>query len=96
MIGKDIIRRPIIDEIDQAKFFTIICDEASSGTKVFMSLAIRYVTADNTIKEQFVSFHPVGKRTGHILSQQILDKVTQLGLDITKCRGQGYDGCSHE
>ena len=74
--------------------FAILADEAISGHREVLSLVVRYVSKDNTIKEQFIQFHPVGKCTGQILGQQIVDRLSQLGLDIKKCRGQGYDGAA--
>lgn len=59
-----------------------------------MSICVRFVAADFTIKEEFLQFHPVVKCTGQLLGEKIIERVSQLGLDIQKCRGQGYDGAA--
>ena len=40
-----------------------------------LSLVVRYVTDDNTIKEQFLKFLPVKKCTGKILGEHILEQL---------------------
>lgn len=94
VIGVDCIRAAIVEEINKARFFSIIADEASSSCQEYLSLTIRYVSADNTIKEEFVNFHRVGRCTGQLLGLQILERVDAIGLDIRNCRGQGYDGAA--
>ena len=64
------------------------------GQREVLSLVLRYGSKDNTIKEHFLQFHPVEKWTGQILGQQIVNHLSRLGLDIQKCRGQGYDGAA--
>lgn len=81
--------------IKNAQFFSIICDEASSGTTEFMSLVLRFVCPDTKkIEEQFLTFQHVTKCTGRLLGERILKTIDDLGLDITRCRGQGYDGAA--
>lgn len=94
VIGHDIIRAPIINAIKESKFYSILCDEASSGTTEYLSLCVRFLDSSNTIQEQFLCFHPVGKCSGQLLGEQILRNVERLGLEIADCRGQGYDGAA--
>lgn len=94
ILGQDIIRAPIIKDIQKAKYFSILCDEATSGKTEYLSLCARYVDEKNCIREEFLNFHPVGKCTGTLLGEQIMERLSVLGLDITNCRGQGYDGAA--
>lgn len=95
VIGKECIRANIVEDIQKARFFSILCDESSSTRTEYMSLVIRYVSLkDNSIREEFLGFHPVTKCTGQILGTHILDRIASLGLDISCCRGQGYDGAA--
>lgn len=58
----------------------------------------RYVSASSPptspSRKEFLQFHPVVKCTGQLLGEKIIERVSQLGLDIQKCRGQGYDGAA--
>jgi len=58
-----------------------------------MSLVLRYVDSGNNIVEDLVKFiHNNNGLDGESLSINILDNIASFGLDISNCRGQGYDG----
>jgi hypothetical protein len=94
VIGHECIRSSLVNEIIEANLFSIICDEASSGKQEFLSIIVRFLDKNNTIREEFLGFHPVLKCTGQILAEQIVEKLASLGIDIANCRGQGYDGAA--
>ena len=75
-------------------FFSVIADEAmDSSQKEQLSLVLRYVDSSLDILEEFVGFiHLRDGLTDKAISDAILKKVSDLGLDIMNCRGQGYDG----
>ena len=57
-----------------------------------MVLVIRFVDKNCQIREEFVNFiHCEAGSSGLAISNQILDHVCQLGLDMRFCRGQGYN-----
>lgn len=58
-----------------------------------MSICVRFVE-DSYIKEEFIGFVELTKTDAEAISQSILSCMEQWGLDITKLRGQGYDGAS--
>nr|XP_047139030.1 zinc finger MYM-type protein 1-like [Hydra vulgaris] len=70
------------------------CGGASDCSNVEqLSLVIRYIGCDNVICEDFLWFIECKSgTTGLILAQNIVSAIDNLGLDIQKCRGQGYDG----
>jgi len=58
-----------------------------------LSLSLRYVNSECCIKEDFLGFvHLKEGLSGKALATAILNKLSELGLDIQDCRGQGYDG----
>ena len=70
------VRANIINEIKQANYFTIMfdCTPDVSDTEQ-MSQVIRYVNITETeceIKESFVDFIEVDKKTGEYITQKIL------------------------
>ncbi|CAM4775782.1 unnamed protein product [Rotaria magnacalcarata] len=57
------------------------------------SLCTRYILNEQ-IHEKFLMFIPVSDRSGAGLANLIINTVLVLGLDLSFCVGQGYDGCS--
>lgn len=94
IIGNDYIRPKIVAEIKSSKFFSIICDEATSAKKEYMSVVIRFIDGKKDIREEFMGFVPVLRTTGQFLGEKIMEFLTTLGIDIDNCRGQGYDGAA--
>ena len=90
----DVIKKQVLQEIKGA-YFTILADETSdiSGREQ-LCLCIRYVHK-NTIREEFIEYIEVDNTSGLNLSDTILKKLSEWDLDISKLRGQGYDGASN-
>ncbi|XP_072174513.1 52 kDa repressor of the inhibitor of the protein kinase-like [Diadema setosum] len=94
IIGKDIIQRRVVEEIEKAKFFSILADEVDSHNREVCSLCIRFVDAERNIREEFVDFVGLVRTTGEHIASAIKKTIENVGLDIQHVRGQGYDGCS--
>ncbi|VEN56975.1 unnamed protein product [Callosobruchus maculatus] len=93
------VRNSILNDIKEAKYYTIMfdCTPDVSHTEQ-MSQVIRYVKKTGNvceIKESFIDFIEVAGKTGEIICQQILEKLTVDALDIDQCRGQSYDNGSN-
>ena len=92
----DIIVEDIVADVkwNPDYFFSIIADEAlDSSTKEQLSLVLRFVDKDSEIREEFVGFvHLKDGLTGKHIAEAICKKLEELKLDISRCRGQGYDG----
>lgn len=58
-----------------------------------MSICVRFVE-DSYIREEFIGFVELTKTDAETIAQSILSCMELWGLDITKLRGQGYDGAS--
>ena len=91
------IQQKIVDEVKEAGFFTVIADETPDvSRKEQMPLTLRYVDKDAVTKEKFVRFIECDKGTSaEAISAKIKEAVKDLGLDLQKVRGQGYDGASN-
>ena len=50
---------------------------------------------DSNIREEFLDFQSTERITGEVISQLILGKLEQWGLDISHYRGQDYDSASN-
>ncbi|XP_066925711.1 nuclear pore complex protein DDB_G0274915-like isoform X2 [Clytia hemisphaerica] len=89
----EIILETILNRVKEAKFFSVLADEAMDASKKEqLSIVLRYIH-DNKIYEDFSGFvHLKDGLTGKHLADAILEFIEKLGLDYKDIRGQGYDG----
>ncbi|KAM3872221.1 regulator of telomere elongation helicase 1 [Diretmus argenteus] len=95
---QDDIRETLLTKVKEAKFFSVLADESMdiSGTEQ-MSICIRYVSdkdKSTEIREDFLGFCPLPKQDAATISEAILRQLTEMNLDPSFLRGQGYDGAS--
>ena len=94
VLGESVTEK-LIDDVKKAKFFSILADETQDvSNQEQMALVIRFVDEKtDKVREEFIKFVRCDKGlSGEALSKLILDTIDSLGLSMTKCRGQGYDG----
>lgn len=94
IIGNDFIRPKIVQEVKEAKYFSIICDEATSAKTEYMSLVLRFVDKSRDIREEFLGFVPVLRTSGQLLAEKIMETLDHHNIELANCRGQGYDGAA--
>lgn len=89
-----LIIRKIINKVKEAKYYAILCDETTDASGIEqLSMCIRYLDVQkSTIHEEFICFLSATDLSGAALSEQILQALNRLGLQIEDLRGQGYDG----
>ena len=56
---------------------------------------IRFFDSDKHIREVFIGFITVERITGEALATSLLSWLEVHTLDVSFCRGQGYDGASN-
>lgn len=95
IIGKQMIQKSIVDEIIQARFYSIMVDEVTSHNQELMPLCVRFVDVQKNIREEFIQFSTLSRVTGEAIAARICSDLTSLGLDLKNIRGQGYDGASN-
>ena len=92
--AKAVMTGVIVDEINAAGMFTVIADDARDVSCTEQtSVCIRYVIG-STVKERFLQFVDVHELDASSLANVIISTLTEIGLDITKCVAQCYDGAS--
>ena len=81
-------------EIRVSTFFCIIADEAKDNSgKEQLSLVVRFIDINLQIREEFIEFiHCDEGLSGLEMAQYNLSALEKLNIDISKCRGQTYDG----
>ena len=60
-----------------------------------MPVCIRFVDKDLTIKEELLDIVSLPRITCVHIANKIRDVISKLGLEISNCRGQGYDRASN-
>lgn len=88
LIADGFIKKDIIKNILEAKFFTISVDESTTGTEQYMSLVARYVNSSKEIREDFLGFVRVDRITGEYLAGEIRSFLKNNNLDVSMLRGQ--------
>ena len=93
----EILTKKIIDEVRQAKFFSILADGASDcSNKEQMAIVIRFVDDQSNVREDFLGFFQCKEGTkGVQIVILLMETASKLGLDMENCRGQGYDGAGN-
>ncbi|XP_065064865.1 52 kDa repressor of the inhibitor of the protein kinase-like [Rhopilema esculentum] len=91
------VQKSLVSEIQQAKYFSVLADEAADVSNVEqMSIVVRFVDGTSTIREEFLGFTECNEGlTGRAIAKKIKEKLEELGLPIANCRGQGYDGAAN-
>ncbi|XP_025414184.1 zinc finger MYM-type protein 1-like [Sipha flava] len=93
------IRQQIVEEIKEAKYFSIMMDcTPDVSREEQLSIIIRILDMGNKImstipciKEYFIEFINVHNTTGYDLTNILLDKLNSIGIDLKDCHGQAYD-----
>lgn len=92
------VKNKLVHDISSAPFYTVIADGTQDITKSDQfSCVIRYVVIDSEkctveVKESFLGFFHLVDQSAQGVEQLLKSVLSQI--DITKCRGQGYDGAS--
>lgn len=101
LCGNHVLNK-ILEERLQSIYFSIICDATPDISHVEKNvLLLRYVCNDNahvkgwTINERFIEFVDFAKKTGKEFASMIEESLQRHRIDLTDCRGQGYDNGSN-
>ncbi|CAH2245435.1 Hypothetical predicted protein, partial [Pelobates cultripes] len=92
------VKDKIVADIKKEKYFGILFDSTPDVSHTDqMCDVIRYVHIEGDhveLKESFLGFFPVAEKTAAELTENILQHLEEDGLDISLCRGQGYDNAA--
>lgn len=78
-------------------FYSVIADEVTdSSNKEILSLCLRFVSFEPipVIKEIFFDFLHLEGINGEKIAETLLKSLQINGIDVSRCRGQCYDGAS--
>ena len=90
------ITRGIANDIQKAKFFTIMIDECTDiSNHEQLVICIRWVQRDNLdVHEDFIGLYHIDDTSANTLVATIKDCLLRMNLNINRCRGQCYDGAA--
>ena len=89
------VLREISENIQNAKFFTIMADEpADVSIKEQLVVCIRWVDDKFVIHEDFIGMLPLPRTTAAQIVETLRDALQQMNLNIQNARGQCYDGAA--
>ena len=87
----ELITEEIVNEIKDAKFFTVYCSNVEQ-----MAIVLRFIDNFFKVREEFLRFVPCMEGlSGEALSTEIKNFIQSVGLRMEECRGQGYDGAGN-
>ena len=92
----DSILKMLISEVKNSKYYSIMIDETSDVARLEqVSICVRFVEEDFTIREEFLGFYETKSTTSETLFKVVKDVLIRFGLDINNVRGQCYDGAAN-
>ena len=94
VIGYDVVRANIVEEIRKARYFSVLADEVSCHNVEHMPLCFRFVDDKCDIREDFVAFFKLDRVRASDITEAIVSSIEGLGLSLNDLRGQGYDGAA--
>ena len=95
IISYDVLQKQLIDEVKEAKFFSIMADEVESHHTEQLPICVRFVDKECNIREEFLEFGKCVQTNGESIFKELMRIIEKAGLDIELCRGKGYDGASN-
>ena len=90
------ILRVIARQLQQAEFFTIMTDECVDGAnKKQLVICFRYVDENVDVHEEFIGLYECPNILANTIVARLQDVMLRLNLQLSRCRGQCYDGGSN-
>ena len=81
--------------VNRSRLFSALADETTDILcQEQLTLCACYTSDDFTIEECFLQFVPISNLSSKSLAPTILNKFSQIGVDVSKMRGQVYDGAA--
>ena len=94
VIGYDVIRSNIVNDIREANFYSVLADDVSSHNVEHLPLCLRFVDKECYIREDFIAFVRLERVRAGDIATAIVSTLEGLGLSLNYLRGQGYDRAS--
>ena len=94
-MGKHIILKGILDDLNAATYYSILADEVTSHKEEHLAICTRFVDEKKDIREEFLTFIKLERITGEAIAENILAFLKENNVPVTNMRGHGCDGASN-
>ncbi|KAK4281841.1 hypothetical protein QN277_013289 [Acacia crassicarpa] len=88
----DLTVKAMVSDLGDDYFFLLVDEARDVAIKEQMAVVLRYVNKKGSIVERFIGIIHVSDTTAQSLKAVIDALFSKLGLSLSKCRRQGYDG----
>ena len=95
VMGKHIILKGILDDLNAATYYCILADEVTSDNEEHLAICAQFVDDKKDVTEELLTFIKLEKITGEKIAENILAFLKENNVPVTNMRGQGYDGASN-
>ena len=95
VMGKHIILKGILNDLNAAPYYSILADEVTSHNEEHLAICARFVDEKKDVREEFLTFIKLERITGEKIAESILAFLKENNIPATNMRGQGYDGASN-
>ena len=90
------VLRVVATQLQQAEFFTLMTDECvDRANKEQLAICFRYVDKNLEVHEEFIGLYECANITADTIVKVLKDTLLRLNLQLSRCRGQYYDGGSN-
>ncbi|XP_052818330.1 zinc finger MYM-type protein 1-like [Mya arenaria] len=91
-----ILTRKVAHSVLEDAFFTIMVDETTDvSNREQVVLVLRHVDSELNVQENFIGLYVVPSIDAQTITNVIKDTLLRMILQLSKCRGQCYDGASN-
>ena len=84
VIAQHFIVSKLVQEIQEAKYFSVMAGEVTSHNVEVLSICVRFVDKYARIREEFLSFSKVPRINGEVLAQEIKDVLQSKVLELQR------------
>ena len=89
------ILREIAQNIQNADFYSMMGDEATDVANVSqLVICLRWVDDDLIAHDEFIGLKEMPSTNADAIVSALKDVLLRMNINLNKCRGQCYDGCS--
>ncbi|XP_021991725.2 zinc finger MYM-type protein 1-like [Helianthus annuus] len=89
------VRKHIRSEVGDSWFCVMVDESRDESKKEQIAIVLRFVDAEGVIRERFLDLVHVTETLSATLKVNLWNTLLHYGFDVSKIRGQGYDGASN-
>ncbi|KAI3813620.1 hypothetical protein L1987_18348 [Smallanthus sonchifolius] len=89
------VRKHIRSEVGDSCFCVMVDESRDESKKEQMAIVLRFVDAEGMIRERFLDLVHVRDTCSATLKTSLWKQLLHYQFDVSKIRGQGYDGASN-